>query len=119
MYYDFAYYSGEDLVRPTKPVRPSLAPNASSSEIRAYAGMVDQFEKLMPEFVTAINAHRTAVTARGQELQKRLCEEYNLTNEEFHIIWHEAYNRGSGYQEIVSEFESLHEFVEAFNGAGK
>lgn len=113
MSYDFDYYRGTDLIVPVKPVKPTLGRNPSALEARAFADALEEYEREFRAYEENRGYYQHTVNARAREFEDKLKKDYGLNDDEFAVIWSEAYDRGhsGGFHEIYSEFDSLYDFA--------
>lgn len=116
MSYDFDYYNARDIVYPTKPAKPRLANNPTAADARAYADALEAYEVAFKEYERERTVASSLAGKRLTEFEDRLKEDYGLSNDEFSVIWGEAYNRGhhAGLHEVYTEFDSLVDFVHRY-----
>lgn len=113
MSYDFDYYRGTDLRAPVKPVKPTLGRNPSASEARAFADALEEYEREFRAYEEDRSFYRHSVNVRAREFEDKLKADYGLDDDEFAVIWNEAYDRGhsSGLHEVHGEFDRLYDFA--------
>lgn len=113
MSYDFDYYRGTDLRAPSKPVKPTLGRNPNAIEARAFADALEEYEREFRAYEEDRSFYQRSVNVRAREFEDKLKKDYGLDDDEFAVIWSEAYNRGhsGGFSEIYSEFDSLFDFA--------
>lgn len=113
MSYDFDYYRGTDLRSPVKPVKPTLGRNPSAIEARAFADALEEYEREFRGYEEDRKYYQSMVNARAREFEGKLQKDYGLDDDEFAVIWGEAYSRGhsGGFHEVWQEFDGLYDFA--------
>ena len=121
MSYDFEYYSGQHLKYPKKPTKPSLGRNPSSIEARAFADALEEYEREFKGYEEDKRYYQSQMSALHHEFTDKLKADYGLSDEEFDVIWSEAYDRGHAYglEEVASHFGSLYDFALKYAAAAK
>jgi hypothetical protein len=117
MSYDFEYYSGKDLVYPTKPSVPFLRTNPSAADARIYADELEAYEVAMLEFHAEISRVGKLRNERLDEFINVLRSDFGMTQPEFDVIWGKAYDEAhnGGLAETYHKFCDLAEFVSEYN----
>lgn len=121
MTYDFDLYSGAHLITPTKPRKPTIGRNPSYIEARAFADALEEYER---EFKGYEEDKRWYLSERSRldtEFRGKLKKDYGLSDEEFDVLWSEAYEQGhsGGIREMYNHFDRLYEFVLKYNSIAK
>lgn len=113
MSYDFEYYSGQMLRMPDKPVKPRLERNPTAIEARAFADALEEYEREMRAYNENLTWYRSEKNCLQIKFQNKLKEDYGLSNEEFDVIWAEAWDNGhsAGLHEVYSYFDRLYDFA--------
>ena len=121
MSYDFDYYSGSDIRYPEKPVKPRLERNPTAIEARAFADALEEYEREFKAYQEDKSFYQSQASSRKTEFKDKLKKDYDLSDEEFDVIWSEAYDRGhsGGLSEVYSYFDSLYDFVHKYMDANK
>ncbi len=116
MSYDFDYYNGTHLKYPAKPTKPSLGRNPSSTEARAFADALEEYEREFKGYEELKRFYQSKMSALHHEFTDKLKAEYGMGDAEFDAIWGEAYDRGhsGGLQEVFGEFDRLYDFVNKY-----
>ena len=116
MEYDLDYYNGRDLVYPKSPIKPRLSPKADSEEARNYASALAAYERAMIVYREQADEYRVQSNQRLAELRDRLRDDYDLTQAQFDLLWHKAWEDGhaSGLHEVLYHFEDLYELAAKF-----
>jgi hypothetical protein len=114
--YDFDYYGGMDIVYPTKPVKPVLGRNADSVEAMAWAEALAEYESELKSYKEDCAVYGQEAGHRLKELQERLRDDYNLTEAQFFVLWHRAWEHGhsAGLSEVYHYFNEFYELVTEF-----
>lgn len=121
MDWDFDYYEGRDLARPSKPSKPVLSANPSSAEAKLFATQLEKWEHDMRLCDDAVRMVRVEKEGRMAEFKELIRDDYDLNTAQFDILWAYAWQRGhsSGLQEVVSHFQEIFEVAIAFADAEK
>ena len=119
MEYDFDYYDRRDLVYPKSPTKPRLSQNANSEEARTYANELATYEHAMAFYRYQVDEYRAQSNQRIAELRDRVRDDYNLTQAQFDLLWHKAWEDGHscGLHEVLYHFDDLYDFVKDFVAA--
>lgn len=114
--YDFDHYSGAHLISPKKPTKPTLERNPSAIEARAFADALEEYEREFKGYEEDKRWYQSQKSALMQDFKDKLKKDYALSDEEFDIIWSEAYDRGHsrGLEGVYSHFDSVHDFAERY-----
>lgn len=121
MSYDFDYYSGSDIRYPEKPVKPRLERNPTALDARAFADAMEEYEREFKAYQEDKSFYQSQASSRKTEFKDKLKKDYDLSDEEFDVIWSEAWDRGhsGGLSEVYSYFDSLYDFVHKYMDANK
>lgn len=113
MSYDFDYFSGTDIKSPVKPIKPTLGRNPTAIDARAFADALEEYEREFRSYEEDKSYYQHQMSDRRREFEDNLKKDYGLDDDEFAVIWSEAYDRGhsGGLQEVYSEFDRLFDFV--------
>lgn len=113
MTYDFDFYSGAHLHTPIKPSKPTISRNPSSIEARAFADALEEYEREFKGYEEDKRWYQSERSRLDRELRDKLKKDYGLSDEEFDVLWSDAYDRGhsGGIQEVYGYFDSLYDFV--------
>jgi hypothetical protein len=116
MSYDFDYFSGRHLKYPAKPTKPTLGRNPSSTEARAFADALEEYEREFKGYEEDKRYYQSQMSALHKEFLNKLKADYAMGDEEFDAIWSEAYDRGhsGGLGEVFGEFDRLYDFVNKY-----
>lgn len=116
MEYDLDYYGGRDLVYPKTPIKPRLDPKANSDAALTYAQDLAVYEKEMVTYRELTGEYCRLSNQRLDELRDRLRDDYDLTQAQFDLLWHKAWEDGhaSGLHEVLYHFEDLYELAAKF-----
>lgn len=116
MSYDFDYYSGHDLKYPSKPTKPTLGRNPTAVDARAFADALEEFEREYKGYLEDKSYYNSMVSARMNEFQVKLMNDYGLCQQEFDVIWEKAWEDGhsAGLSEVYWHFDSLFDFVHKY-----
>jgi hypothetical protein len=114
--YDFDYYNGMDIVYPTKPVKPTLGRNADSAEALAWAEALAEYESELNSYNEDFAYYRAQKGLRLAALQERLRDDYDLTEAQFFVLWHRAWEHGhsAGLSEVYHYFHEFYEMASEF-----
>lgn len=114
--YDLAYYSGEDMVYPTRPARPALPKGADSHGIREYADVLEAHEKQLATYEDGVTAYRTEQVRRIQQLKQVLADDYDITLRQCDLIWDWARmtRDGENLNAVLETFDHAYEIVANF-----
>lgn len=117
--YDLAYYSGEDMVYPTRPVRPAMPKSGDSHSIREYADVLEEYEKLLATYEDGVTAYRTEQVRRIQQLKQVLADDYDITPRQCDLIWDWARmtRDGENLNVVLETFDDIYEIVVKFHNA--
>jgi len=121
MSYDFDYYDGKHLKSPVKPTKPTIGRSPSSIEARAFADALEEYERDFKGYEEDKRFYQSQVSALYREFLDKLKADYGLSDEEFDVIWSEAYDRGHSYglSEVASHFDSLYDFALKYAATAK
>lgn len=113
MNYDFNYYNGSDIRYPEKPVEHRLERNPTAIEARAFADALEEYEREFKAYQEDKSFYQSQASSRLRLFQNQLKKDYDLSYEEFDVIWSAPWNRGhsGGLSEVYSYFDSLYDFV--------
>ena len=116
MNYDFDYYAGRDLLYPNKPTKPKLEKNHTPAAARSYADDLEQYEKEIENYKDDLNYYNDQHNLRLKEFQDQLRDDFGLTQAQFNVIWHHAWDRGhsSGLQEVYHYFTTFYDMASEF-----
>lgn len=116
MMYDFDYYSGNDLRYPTKPIKPRLDKNHTPAAARSYADDLEQYEKDIENYNDDLSYYRSQKADRLKELQDRLRDDYDITQAQFNVLWHHAWEHGHSavLSEVYGYFEDFYDMASEF-----
>ena len=116
MTYDFDYFSGADLYYPNKPTKPRFGNSPTAAEARDYADDIEYYEKAMKEYKFDCDRRTRQINTRIFELKTRLRDEYDITEDQMHLIWGKAYEDGhsEGLCRVVGVFKELYEIASQF-----
>jgi hypothetical protein len=119
--YDFAYFSGKGVEYPTKPKKPILGSNVSPATAREFADNLEKYEIEIAEYEEKLKSCRAFIDERLSEFQETLKKDYGLADNEFWVIWGDAYERGhsGGLYEVFYEFDHLFDFLQRYKDAVK
>lgn len=114
--YDLAYYSGEDMVYPTRPVRPAMPKSGDSHSIREYADQLEEYEKLLAIHEVSIRAYRAEQDRRIQQLKQALADDYDINSAQCDLIWDWARmtRDGENLDVVLETFDHVYEIVANF-----
>lgn len=120
MDYDFDYYSGADLIHPKRPVRPSVPDKNSSQKpelFREYADDLEIYNQQKEYYDQQVKLYTEKLLNRKEQLKSQLMIDYNLSPDQFKILWSKAWEDGhsSGLREVVLNFDELYDLVVDFN----
>lgn len=117
--YDLAYYSGEDMVYPTRPVRPALPKGGDSHSIRQYADVLEEYEKLLATYEDGVTAYRAEQVRRIQQLKQVLADDYDINSAQCDLIWDWARmtRDGENLNVVLETFDDIYEIVVKFHNA--
>jgi ClpP class serine protease len=121
MSYDYDYFSGLHLKLPSQPAKPTLGRNPSAIEARAFADALEDYERAFRSYEEDKSYYQSQISALHHEFTDKLKADYGLSDEEFDVIWSEAYDRGHAYglEEVASHFGSLYDFALKYAAAAK
>lgn len=116
MSYDFDYFSGKDLRYPMKPKKPKLDKDHTPAAARSYADDLEQYEKEIENYNDELSYCRSRKAARLKEFQDKLRDDYDITEAQFFVIWHKAWEEGhgSGLSEVYHYFDEFYELATEF-----
>lgn len=116
MDYDLDYFNGKDLLYPSRPTKPRLSAHATAAEAREYADQLEVYERELADYHEHREWYNTESNRRLKELQDRVRDDYDITQAQFNILWHRAWEDGhaSGLHEVLSHFDDLYELATAF-----
>jgi hypothetical protein len=116
MTYDFDYFSGQDLRYPIKPTKPTLGRNPNAIEARAWADAMEEYEREMKGYVEDRDEYTRSINGRYYELKTRLCDDYDITEAQMHLLWSKAYEDGhsEGLHRVVTIFDELYDITSKF-----
>jgi hypothetical protein len=116
--YDFDYYNGMDIVYPTKPTKPTLgrAGVVNSVEAMAWAEALVDYEHELKSYEDDFAYYRAQKGLRLAALQERLRDDYDLTEAQFFVLWHRAWDQGhsSGLSEVYHYFDEFYDMASEF-----
>ena len=117
MSYDFDYFNGQDIVAPSKPSAPSIATKPTAADARAYADALDVYEREYADYNEKRQLYQGNKSKRIREFERKLKDDYGLSDLEFNAIWGEAYDRApyaNRLQDVHEEFDRLYHFVKNY-----
>jgi hypothetical protein len=116
MNYDFDYYSGSDIKYPNKPSKPKLERNPSSIEARVFAEALEEYEREIESYDEDLSYYKHMKTARLNEFKTVLRDDHDITEAQFNVIWHHAWEHGhsTGLHDVCSYFEDFYELASEF-----
>jgi hypothetical protein len=116
MDYDFYYHSGKDLIYPDKPTKPTLGRNPDAIEARAWADAMEEYEREMKGYAEARDEYTRRINERLFELKTRLCNDYDITEAQMHLLWARAWEDGhsEGLHRVVGIFDELYDIASQF-----
>jgi hypothetical protein len=116
MDYDFYYFGGKDLIYPVKPTKPTLGRNPDAIEARAWADAMEEYECEMKGYAEDRDYYTRNINGRLFELKTRLCDEYDITEAQMHLLWSKAYEDGhsEGLHRVVTIFDELYDIASKF-----
>lgn len=111
----FDYYSGEDLVFPQRPSKPSWPSKPTSTEVRQYADKLEEYEIDFKKYSELKKEYYEILNARAVEFRNDIHSEYSseLTDAAFTVIFNKAWEDGhsSGHYRVVELVDELTDFV--------
>lgn len=119
---DYTYYEGNDIPRPTKPAKPLLPTrDADSDAYREYAYYLDTYKVALAKYNTDMANYHEAVNARHAEFREVLRQESGLNENQFSVLYNDAYMRGhaDGFYYVEDIFDELLDMVREFNSYSK
>lgn len=116
MSYDFDYYAGRHIKLREKPKKPFLGKNPSAIEARAFADALEDYERELESYKEDQSYYRSQLSVLALEFEDKLKKDYGLCDQEYQVLWNEAWDRGhsAGLEEVYSEFDSLFHFVKKY-----
>lgn len=116
MSYDFDYFSGNDLRYPDKPAKPRLNKNPTPMSVREYADDLEQYEKDIENYNDDLSYYRNQKAARLNKFKNRLRDDYDITQAQFDVLWHHAWEHGhsAGLSEVDHYFDDFYDMASAF-----
>ena len=113
MSYDYAYYSGEDLVWPVKPNKPFLRTAPNAADCRKYADELDVYCSDMTEYHKDYEEMLQEVIRRQKEFSIAIRYDYALSKEQFFVLWEQAkyYAKSEDLKIIGEEIDRLYNFM--------
>lgn len=116
MSYDFDYYSGLDIRYPNKPTKPRLDKNAAPAAVRSYADELEQYERDIEKYRAELEHYNTSKHQRDALFRARLRDDYDITEAQFDVLWHQAWEHGhaAGLREVYNYFDDFYEMAAAF-----
>ncbi len=116
MYFDFDYFSGKDLHYPNKPRKPTLGRNPDSVEAMAWAEAMVEYERELKSYKEDRDYYSDTINRRLKELQKKLQDDYDITDTQFSILWNRAWEEGhsEGLYRVVGIFDELYDIASEF-----
>ncbi len=116
MDYDYDYFSGQDLHYPIKPTKPVLGSNPHPDDARAWADAMEAYDVKMAEYKEHRDDYTRSINGRLFELKTRLRDEYDITEQQMHLLWGRAWEDGhaEGLHRVVSIFDELYEIASQF-----
>jgi hypothetical protein len=116
MDYDFDYYGGKDLHYPHKPTKPRLSSVPTAAEARAYADELEAYEIKLKEFRAGYDDYTRSLNGRLFELKTQLRDEYDITDEQMHLLWARAWEDGhaEGLHLVTDIFDELYDLASQF-----
>ncbi len=124
MNYDFDYYCGSDITVPTKPAKPFLRGKHTSIEALAYAEHLVEYERDLAGYQEDESFYNYVLSTRKKQFVDILLTDYNLSKDEFTVVWEEAIDHSGGDPEadlesIYTVFNSLMTFIDKYNAVRK
>lgn len=124
MNYDFDYYCGCDITVPTKPAKLFLHDKHTSVDALAYAEALVEYERELLGYQEDESLYNYVLSTRKKQFFDILLTDYNLTKDEFTVVWEEAIDHSGGDPEadldgIYSIFKILMAFIDKYNAVRK
>jgi ribosome modulation factor len=115
-YYDYDYFEGKDLRYPAKPSKPVLTRDPTAAEARAYANSLEGYERDLCAYQEDRDQYDREMTMRGQKLHDRIRDDYDITEDQFLLLWARAHDDGhsESLHRVVEIFEELYELATQF-----
>jgi len=119
MEYHFDFYSGENIIKPKKPIKPKLGQNPTHIEAVAFANSVGEYEKYLDSYSEDVRDYKDMVLTRKTMFEDELKKQHKINDKQFQIIYDKAYSDGhdEGLQRVHDIFEDLYEMVISFCAA--
>jgi hypothetical protein len=117
MTYDFDYYTGNDLIWPKRPIKPTLiGRNPSPTELRVYADDLEVYQAEMVGYNEDLSFYKQTLNIRRLELQTKLRNDYDITESQMFILWNKAYEDGhsEGLNRVVALFDEYYDLASEF-----
>jgi hypothetical protein len=116
MDYDFDYFSGRDLHYPVKPAKPTLSRNPNSIEARAWAEALEEYERELESYTENRDWYNSQINLRMKELHDRIRNDYDITDAQFAVLWHRAWEDGhsESLRRVVEMFDELYTMASEF-----
>jgi hypothetical protein len=113
---DFDYYAGRDLQYPTKPTKPKLDRDHTPAAARNYADELEQYEKDIENYNIDLLYVKNEQALRMKKFQAVLRDHYDITEAQFNVIWHHAWDHGhsSGLHEVYHYFDDFYNMASEF-----
>lgn len=117
---ELMYFKGADLEYPKSPKKP-YAPLTGSSEAHfKYATELKSYEEAEKIYKEERAEYYKVMGQRNEEMLERVRAEYpELTDKQFDIAYHKAYEDGhsSGIESVLSELEDIVDFYQQMEAA--
>jgi hypothetical protein len=114
MEYDFNYFSGKDLAKPTKPHRPRLASPHNSIEAFKHAEDFQKYEILLDVYSQDISILNRNKSARRSEMIFTLQTDYDINRKQFDLIWDMAESNSDCMQRTIEVFDEYYSLITKF-----
>ena len=124
MNYDFDYYGGSDITIPTKPAKPFMHDKHTSVDALAYAEHLVEYERDLASYQEDESLYNYVLSTRKKQFFDILLTDYNLSKDEFAVVWEEAIDHSGGDPEadldgIYSIFKILMALIDKYNAVRK
>lgn len=115
---DFDYYNGEDIVWPTRPIKPILdKTNVTAEKVREYADKLEEYEKKYSSYNKERKCYEDERKNRLDEFKRDLEEEYasewmnrRVLNLVYNRAWEESHH--SGLHEVADTYSEIVDFLD-------
>ena len=115
---DFDYYNGEDIVWPTRPIKPVLdKTNVTAEKVREYADKLEEYEKKYSSYEAQRKCYENERKKRLAEFKCDLEEEYAsdwMNQRVLDLVYNQAWegSHHSGLHQVADTYLEIIDFLD-------